>query len=330
MRLALQILGSLIGLALGAVSLLGSSNQMAAAAPFLHHWLGNPVIYLTAMASAIAVLSFTWADFIAERRIQKAGGVSKKEFAANYAHWDKLGSFLVWQVAWLWAELEPFSPETMQTKAYVFFRKITENLDGGLIPGVGQPATGWNDLLLTRQQLVDYAIAIRERPAFLFSEHRTLRTRLFHWVFGEIEAAQDEIASYKSIYDWQFIGYQMSPRRNSIEVNTDLLAALRNKKAASIARPLINGIKFPYIKAPLRYWKDAKTDWSFGIVNRRREYVDIRIRIQLIHTRLIKGSGSDSINSIHPAEINPSSGIPCRTRCARCPVLRAARSRCSC
>jgi hypothetical protein len=116
-RALIGLLGFLVNLA----GLAGGSDQVANWSHWLsvtHGFLENPAIWLTASFIGIALMALAWGDYRAEQIISKAGGPSKKEFPANFSNWDAIWTFTVWQIAWLWTELEPYDPETRQTRAY--------------------------------------------------------------------------------------------------------------------------------------------------------------------------------------------------------------------
>lgn len=274
-RFFLRCLGFVLGLALEIAGLLGASNNSGTSpviSLFEHPW-----VYIPAVALGTLVLAHTWGEALAEHRISTAGGISKKEFRAKFSEWDKISSFQVWQIAWLWIDLEPFDLETRQTAAYPAFRRLKEHLDAGMVPGANALPTGWRDVSLTRQQLVDYAYKIKERPKFLFREQRGWCSHIAHRLNASNEIAAPE-REYQSIYDWYSIGHQMTPPLSADQVRAQLISSLRQGKAEAIGRPRRNGIDWSYVKMSRRMWKNIEFDWADSVKCHHLEFVSIRVK----------------------------------------------------
>jgi hypothetical protein len=269
MRLIFQIFGNVVGIVLAVAGLLGSKVPL----PAVLAWLQNPFVSGVAVLLAVTILALTWADFIAEHRIAKAGGVSKMEFPARFAHWDALNSFEVWHAAYLWADLEPFDPETRKTRAYPEFRRLQQDLDNDRTPTT---SGAW---ILSRQQLIDYAVLRRERPKFLFPYMRSIRARLRRYLFGPIEIDPAEVPKYKSSMDWAgdlWIYYQRKFEFD--QIRTEIFKALRSGELEAIGRPEVRKLEYPYVKIPDSFWKDATEHWEFEVPRKGPVYKSILLR----------------------------------------------------
>ncbi len=108
MKAFLRSFGTFTGFVLNLLGAAGLSDQVATWARWLsvvHRYVGNPFIYLGLTVAGSLVLAFTWAEMLMARKLAKAGGVTRREFPAQLKHWDRVSSFTISQVAWLWVEL---------------------------------------------------------------------------------------------------------------------------------------------------------------------------------------------------------------------------------
>jgi hypothetical protein len=53
---------------------------------------------------------------------------------------------------------------------------------------------------------------------------------------------------------------------------------LKAGKMEALGRPRINGIDWPYVKIPQRYWKYMTFDWADSVKYKGREYVSILLK----------------------------------------------------
>jgi hypothetical protein len=299
MRSAIFILGNLATVLLAVIGVAAGDDQLATWAHWLtvlhdHQWATLGILLLAAL-----IFAFTWSEFLAERKVEKAGGRTKKEFPFK-REWRKVKNFPIWQVAWLWCDLEPYSEKTDLTPAYATFRKLKEDLAGGFLEDAKKDKTGsWMGTTFSRQQLIDYAIKIGERPRFLFYQlplahkialafgirpadpdnYRTISSRqldYFACFQGQQPKAaagtwQETIASIKT-------PVPSTPAPNPLELaRGEIRRALVAGELDGIARREIGGLFFYFERIPMWAWK--RVEWDYvGFRWRGRSYEHLMLR----------------------------------------------------
>lgn len=223
-----------------------------------------------------------WAD----HRINTAGGLTRREFLARYKNWDPIREFTIWQVSWLWVDLEPqtSTEPTEGTPAYPTFRWIKENLDSGKIPGAEKINDRWLWTNLSRQQLIDFALEVNARPKFLFPEERRSwpLPSIAKWIRNEVP--HNEVSSYQSLYTF-LVELQVNLENFGYR-NQDLLSSniypvirnwLKNGQYQAIGRNKKNGYKYYYIHIPSWHWEDMEILWDRCVFG-KHEYVDVMVK----------------------------------------------------
>ena len=311
MRTLIRLLGNLIGCGLNLLGLVGGSDQVATWSSLLstaHHYFGNPFVYLALTMSGSLVLAVTWADFITERKLSHAGGTTRREFRANLNHWDRVNSFTLAQLQWLWNDLEPQPPgqATEGTQAFPTLRTFEENLSAGEIAGVSQVGEGWGQTVLSRQKLIDYALKFNQRPRFLFPDERhSSPLRCLKKLFSkEVPYSEAIKYEYKDIMELEMHLYTYLRNQTSggdqkenvggvliVDLSRDdeekLFQRVREaiRQAAwtgeqeAIGRRKQNGLYFAYEAIPS--WKWEFIDLQYGTVSYfDEEYGSVKLRVK--------------------------------------------------
>lgn len=289
----LRLLGSLLGFALQFVGLTGGSDQVASWSPFLglvHDYFGNPFIYIPCTLVGTVVLIGVWGEYVAERTLARAGGITKREFKASIGHWDLIDNFTVWQVAWLWNGLEPqrsVSEPAEGTRAYPTFRWLMENSLHLCEPGHQAEFSAAS--VLSRQKLIDFALSVEQRPAFLFKHERHLKGKI-------ISAARRLRGIYLSEFDVKHeFPYEIGNLINAAMLSapaasqtsythrmdafrTELEQMLHTGSARAAGRREIDGWVFDYEKIPARGWGKLRiAQYSHDAVGRYGLFKNLRV-----------------------------------------------------
>jgi len=275
MPLLILIVGNVATVLLAALGLAAGDDQVAAWAKWLgflhdHDWATLGVLLLAAI-----VFALTWADALAEYKIGRAGGRSKKEFRANLAEWAKIESFPLGQAVWLWNGLKPNSEFSRDgTIVDPTYHRLEGALAGGALKDVHVGTSGWATTPLSRQQLVDLAISLGERPRFLFPG-----TRQRSMGFDAVDAR-----SFQSIGMVTFLLMrkvkEKDPTRvlTSADASVELAKWLRAGTWEAIGRQRIDKILYPFERIPRRVWRST-TKWDFAAFGMGESgFEDVRVR----------------------------------------------------
>lgn len=242
-------------------------------------FLSNPWVNIPLAVIGTLIIAYTWGDALAEYRVQRAGGITKREFPARLKQWDKVKSFAVWQVAWLWNGLEPYNVETSGTLAYPTFRRLKEDLNAGAIKEAHQKDGSWKDTTISRQSLVDYAYKIDEFPTFLFPEERTWLSRQRARLFRDREVPPELLSDYRNIYHWYTAGQSMTPQMGIEQVREWIFGELKRGRMEAVGRPRRDGVDWPYVYIPQKCWKRLTFDWADSVTYKDRQYISIRLKL---------------------------------------------------
>ena len=94
----------------------------------------------------------------------------------DFSAWDNASSFRVQNAACLWALVDPHSPWRVTaagSRVLAFLDDLTAAIEAGILPANGG-VPGLRDFaLVTRRDLITYALSKNQRPAFLFPDERT-------------------------------------------------------------------------------------------------------------------------------------------------------------
>lgn len=292
MKTLIRLIGNLIGLLSSLLAVAGASDQIATWSRWLatiHTYLGNPFAYLALTLFTSFVFALTWAEFIVERRITKSGGITRREFAARLAGWDRVSSFTVSQVAWLWVGLEPLEADTGGTAAHAALVRVSQDIAVGQLKP-GETATDLKSAKLDRQQLVDYAIHVGEHPSFLFPHERGL-AGIWLRICGRIAGTTVTLYEVRNQYltklsEWEtgvglwavqnHMGYLDALKRARAELHQNLRAGV----VQAIGKRERSGVVFDYEKIPKRSWKRLSfKNFSQTVSGERGEsFVDLRLK----------------------------------------------------
>lgn len=284
LRTPVQILLNIVGFVLNFIGLAGVPEDVqkwGEAMTKLHSYVNDPIVYLPLMFVGTLLIAVTWALWISGYRLKRAGGITGREWAANFTLWDKVRSFPIWQVSWLWNDLEPQSEETQGTSAYPTFRRLKEHLDQGLIEGLQRIQGSWLNATPPRQLLIDYALKINERPKFLFPKERSpyLIRKIAEWFRNEV--AQEEIKEYR---DFSTLEFNLATHLVEEGENEPHLKAwstmkfwLESGEYEAIGRRRDNDMFYHYERIP--QWKWEHMDKRFGSIRwGREEYINVMVR----------------------------------------------------
>ncbi len=175
-----------LGLGLDIIGIGGMSDDIATWgkwAAWLHAQVDSPFIAFPALILGTAILAYVYGSWIADHRIKQAGTIPLERQITDFSHWDAMLSFQVWQVAWLWRELEPRGQPSDGTPVYSTFQLIKQDLKLGIIPDKKRDKNkSWMGTGLTREELLAYAESRKERPKFLYPEMRSWLRRYWAWL----------------------------------------------------------------------------------------------------------------------------------------------------
>lgn len=260
----------------------------------LHGLVDDPVIYLACLFVGTSLIAYTAAFWISDFRLKRAGGTSGREFPARMKGWDQLEKFTVWQASWLWNDLEPMKPEQGQsegTPSYPTYRRLKEHLNQGMIKGATKVNGSWGWTHLTRQQLIDYALEIEQKPKFLFPSER--HSALVRWVtnFCHAQISHDEISAYEDFHTYcirlaqacvelknrgAFPDYSLSDlRKKSQEM---IKYWLSNGALEAIGRKRRYGQFFYYERISSDKWEFIDIDSYGNLFWAHEEYADVRVK----------------------------------------------------
>lgn len=294
MKALLRFLLSVFGFVLNLLAVAGLSDQVATWARWLsalHRYLGNPFIYFGLATSGFLVLTVTWAEVLAERKLARAGGITRREFPARLRHWDHISSFTVWQAAWLWAGLEPLAADITGTAAHAALRRLHQDIGAGWLAKEKASSSDIDSVMIDRQELVRYALEIAERPSFLFRHERGLRglwRRLIKRATGRSISGHELRNQYLTTPSQLETGVAMWSHQNNVpaldaikQCRDELHLKLTNGTAWAAGRRKIGGIAFDYEKIPKREWKHLTLQpYSNAAVGADEIFVDLRVRLQ--------------------------------------------------
>ena len=243
----------------------------------------SPYVFIPFVVVGTIITTIVYGSLWAEHKLKVAGGTTGKEFPSNLDSWDKVQNFPVWQVAWLWSDLEPQATDakTEGTNAYPTFRKLKEDLNNGHVKGAEKIDDSWLWTTLSRQQLIDYALDIGEQPKFLFPEQR-------EWVLSRVvrswlskELPHDKIHEYQSISEVNFGIYSYFSEKGQQVSTTDLDQTMQkwlvNGEWEAIGRRDRDGLLFHYEKISKKQWKKLRFDFV-GASTDGISYREIRLR----------------------------------------------------
>jgi hypothetical protein len=240
-------------------------------------WLGflqQAPFYVLAVLIVVGLLTETFTEFFVERRLAGAGGITGREFRANIERWRKVKQLTVGQVAWLWNELEPNAGSYDHTAANPTLHRLVQTLESGVLPDAKKNPDGWEATNLTRQELIDLAIVMGERPKFLFPKE-----------FRRIERPAIPINEYRSITSeesrlaYAFTRQQGLPWDSEIDqaIKGEMTKWLRMGKWQAIGRETFDGLRSQFVRIPSASWHQLKRDRDAAEIGGRL-YEDIRVR----------------------------------------------------
>ena len=250
-----------------------------------NEWLSNihtatnePYIYLPLFIIGNFLLALTWSYWLADLRIRKAGGSSGREFPAHFPNWDKVQNIAVWQSAWLWNGLEPQEGKSEGTPAYATFQRLKEDLGQGKIRNAEKIESSWMWTRLNRQQLIDYALSINERPQFLFPCERKLALMRFLTRLTRRTVPYHQFKSYRGLFE---LSYHLLPNGYSDEdmkiLKEGILRDLRRGEIKVIGRRKENQLLWEYEKIPFYKWWGLKFTSFDRAEGKMGTYNDLRL-----------------------------------------------------
>lgn len=226
------------------VGLVGSILPLLEASDrgWLLRQLADPYIYFPSVGLGTLITTFVWGGWWAEHKIKSSGGYSRQEFPLRSLEWDRLDDFPVWQIAWLWKGLEPRMSDGggvhPNAPAYSTFQVLKQHLNQQRFKGASQVNGTWLETRLSRQQLIDYALEIGDRPVFLFKFDRSR----WPFGFGERRIPHAEVTTYEPLSnlrtDWLMASISIENKsRNESEAVFGTIANLA-RATSGVMRPL--------------------------------------------------------------------------------------------
>lgn len=272
MSFAGKLLSRIMGPVLQVAGLIGSAipeSVQEGITNVLLSYLTDPAVYVPSIVVGTIFTTLAYGSMWAEHQIKSAGGITGREFAANFKEWDRVTKFPVWQVAWLWKNMEPQNQneKTEGTAAYPAFRRLKEDLEKGLIKDAEKVNDSWLWATIPRQKLIDYALAVNERPKFLFpDERRSWITRKLFRLFRR-EIPNSDLPKYQTMSDLQYSIYRylhQNGQTPSIETQITPIIKhwLESGEWEAIGRKKINELLFAYQPIPQWQWQDMDFDFS--------------------------------------------------------------------
>jgi len=201
------------------------------------------------------------------------------QLAADFARWDKAHSLKTWQVAWLWNEWEPVSDNLKGKPCLPTCLRLEAHIEAGALPASrgAEEAVRYADI--RRQDLVDYALALNERPKFLFVEERSWLTRkLREWRQREVPA--DEAENFASYSETKLVLYKILQIINTDAVALEIKTAMRKGGCEGIARRQVGSITYGFERIPRHLWRGLTIDWLGNVTGRSVVYTDLRVRFR--------------------------------------------------
>ena len=270
MYLAFKIIKFLIAFFLAAVGAFGVPKDWATqdeVRNWIYTFLTNYYGQGIATYTGVLLLSLCIAEEITKQQIKKLDGNRK----ANFIEWDKVQKISVWQVAWLWQDLEPQDKNPVGGAAYPVFQWLKEALEKKLIKNAEQVNDSWIESRLNRQDLVDYAIKKGERPKFLYPNQRKF------WLIKFLKNFIDKNGLIGNATDYLGVSqYYMALHENMTvtEVNAQLMADIKIGKATAIGRPKRDGIFWQHELIPKNKIDEVSgLNFFYGA-----DYSDIKIK----------------------------------------------------
>jgi hypothetical protein len=265
-----------VGLLLELIGFFGqqdSLRQLIEAIP-VAAWAYNPWVAGIFMILGTGVICLVYGDWYFEHRLARSGGFKGKEYPARFENWDRISAPAVWQIAWLWENLEPQGEGSDGTPAYPRFQKLKEDLNNGVIKDVAPAGDSWTQTKIERQKLIDYAFEIGERPAFLFRDQRIpIPIRIVKELFRKRRTFSPDIArNHVRIWDIQLANYE-EYKENMEELKSKIQKELIDGSWLAIGRRKIDGLLYDYEKIPRRNWRIYDLN-SFDDRNRAENYYD--------------------------------------------------------
>lgn len=288
-----KLVGRILGPVLQVLGLLGSAvpaqTQEGLMAALLNI-LAFPYVYIPSIIAGTMFTTMVYGSLWAEYKLNTAGGLLKREFQADLANWDKVQSFPIWQVAWLWNDLEPQASDSQLegTKAYPTYRRLKEDLDSDKIKDAQKVLESWRWTTLSRQQLIDYALNTGEEPRFLFpKQHNVAFVRWIMSLFSNV-IPHSQTGEYQSVSDLRFSFYShftdKGQQINISDIDEEIQKWLLSGQWEAIGRRVHNSLLFHYEKIPKKKWKVLSFDFV-GASSEKVSYRNIRLRQVVKETR---------------------------------------------
>lgn len=217
------------------------------------------------------VLAYCAAEILAERRFKRLTARPP----ANFEAWDQVNLFTLWQAAWLWNDVEPVSPDVLNTLAHPTLRRLEDAISSGAIKDV-EPGFQPNSKI-SRQIWIDYAIAMNERPRFLFPAQRNLVSKFVERLSVR-EIKQSELWQYYTLDDIYFAMRRTNVSVDYEKVQAEVLQNLVDGKAVGVGRKMFGDLLGPYQKIPRRKWKNLKIDFR-GVFDKQGNKAYEKLRL---------------------------------------------------
>ena len=254
----------------GVSELLAAWNENFA---FVHTALQNPVIYAVVFLLAVALLVMVATDVLVERRLARAGGITKREFPTDVTLWKGVQSFSLRDAIWLWHGLSPNGGSFENTQVAPTFGLLEEALNEGALGKELTPIDGdWLKTKLSRQQLVDLAMKVGQAPRFLVPKQKRK---------ARVDPSLDQ-RGYESIAFIEYGAYQnaqkIDPSVTKDAVAAEVRQALMRGDWEAIGRERVDGILYPFERLPRKFWRRARRDF-YRVHVGARVFEDVKMRM---------------------------------------------------
>jgi hypothetical protein len=265
----------------GFIGLFDDSKKLNDALAIFSGVFDNPYIYVPALLGGTVLLGLAIGEGYAEHKIRKAGGATGREFPVRLKYWDAVREFPVWQIAWLWNDLEPqpSDQKTEGTPAYPTFRMLKEDLSAGMISGARPHQGSWLWTTLDRQSLVDYAYDKDHRPKFLFPEVRqpSLLRMVMRLLRNEFPWRNRKVYEDYGTFESRMEMAAQEAGLGHDDVWRVIQHWFESGKWEAIGRRKKGGVAYHYERISSRQWKHMRRDFG-GLRLADQLYVDVRVR----------------------------------------------------
>lgn len=287
MFVALRSLLLLVGIVLDLIGIGGVNDDIASWGRVwakYHEFVSNPIVLVALFAIGNGLIIISATQWLTGRQIAKAGGLTKREFPVRLENWDRVQSFPVWQIAWLWNDLEPHGSDKGMaegTPAYSAFRFLKEHLSQGLIDGVQKRDGSWAWANIERQQLIDYALLLDDFPKFLFPIARRFWPIRLLRRLSRNEIPYRNLVLYQDLSEFENEITERLSKSNNTVLTSDVWSTIKTwigcQEFEAVGRRKSRGLLYQYEIIPWWKWEYMQRNFH-GVQWADEIYFDVKVR----------------------------------------------------